>query len=161
MENLFDGAISIRGIAIFAIIVALIYVWVFAVAMCDLRAGIRKAKQRGEYKSSKKMRRTIEKMTTYYNIMLAVSLVDALLVFALALMRVNIPRIPYMTFVGGILIGIIEIKSIYEKAEDKQKADIQDALAILSQILTKDDIKELLLKLAEAKAELAEEKVEG
>ena len=147
MENLFEGAITVRGIAIIAIIVGIIYVWVFLAAMLDLWAGIRKAKARGEYRSSKKLRRTVDKLTGYYNIMLAVTFVDALLLFGLALLRVNVPHIPYLTFLAAGVVGVIEIKSIFEKAEDKQKADVQDAMAILSQILTKEDIKELLYKI--------------
>lgn len=148
MENLFEGAITVKGIAIIAIIIAIIYIWVFMVSMFDLWAGIRKAKKRGEYRSSKKLRRTIDKLTRYYNIMLAVSFVDALLVFGIALLHIHIPRIPYLTFVGAVIIGVIEIKSIYEKAEDKVKADVADAIGILSQILTREELKELLFRVA-------------
>lgn len=151
MEQLFEGAITVRGIAIIAIIVGIIYVWVFLAAMLDLWAGIRKAKKRGEYRSSKKLRRTVDKLTGYYNIMLAVTFVDALLLFGLALLRVNVPHIPYLTFVGAAVVGVIEIKSIFEKAEDKQKADVADAVATLSQILSKDELKELIFRIADGR----------
>ena len=113
----------------FAILIVFIYVWVFLVSMLDLRAGIRKAKKQGVYRSSKKLRRTVEKLTFYYNVMLALSFADMLAVVAIALLGIPIPRIPYLSFIGAFGVGIIEIKSIIEKAEDKQKADVADALA--------------------------------
>lgn len=148
MNELFEGAITVRGIAIAAIVVGIIYIWVFLVVMLDLWAGIRKAKQRGEYRSSKKLRRTIEKLTGYYNIMLAVTFVDGLLMFGIALLRVNIPHIPYLTFVGAAIVGVIEIKSIFEKAEDKHKEDISDAVATLSRVLSREELKDLIVKAA-------------
>ena len=148
MEQFFNGAITAHGIAIFVIIVVIIYVWVLLSAMLDLWAGIRKAKKRGVYRSSKKLRRTVEKLSFYYNVMLALTFVDALLVFGLALLYVNVPRIPYLTFIGALGVGVIEFKSIMEKAEDKQKADVADAMSTLAGILTKEELKELLFKLA-------------
>ncbi len=148
MEQLFNGAITVRGIALFAILIVFIYVWVFLVSMLDLRAGIRKAKKQGVYRSSKKLRRTVEKLTFYYNVMLALSFADMLAVVAIALLGIPIPRIPYLSFIGAFGVGIIEIKSIIEKAEDKQKADVADALAALSQILSKDELKELIFRVA-------------
>lgn len=151
MEQFFNGAITAHGIAIFTIIVVLIYVWVLLSAMLDLWAGIRKAKKNGVYRSSKKLRRTVEKLSFYYNVMLALTFVDALLLFALALLSVNLPRIPYLTFIGAFGVGIIEFKSILEKAEDKQKADVADAVSTLAGVLTKDELKDLLFKLAGGK----------
>lgn len=148
MEQLFNGAITVRGIALFAILVVFIYIWILLVSMLDLRAGIRKAKKMGVYKSSKKLRRTVEKLTFYYNLMMALTFADILAVVVIALLGIPIPRIPYLSFVGAFGVGYIEIKSIFEKAEDKQKADVADALAALSQILSKDELKELIFRVA-------------
>ena len=49
-------------------IIACIYALVLFVVFLDLWAGIRKAKQRGEYRSSYGLRKTVDKISRYFNL---------------------------------------------------------------------------------------------
>ena len=46
-----------------------------------------------------------------------------------------LPLIPILTVLGAMFIGFIELKSVYEKSEDKEKAKIADAAAALGSAL--------------------------
>ena len=43
------------------------YLLVLCAVLADLASGLRKARQRGETRRSKALRRTVEKLATYYN----------------------------------------------------------------------------------------------
>ena len=47
----------------------------------------------------------------------------------------RLPLIPILTVLGAMFIGFIELKSVYEKSEDKEKAKIADAAAALGSAL--------------------------
>ena len=47
----------------------------------------------------------------------------------------NVPLLPAMTLLGSIGIAIIEVKSIYEKAEEKEQRNFDDAAHTLAQCL--------------------------
>ena len=55
---------------------------------------------------------------------------------------------PFITLIGAIGICMIEIKSIYEKAEDKVR--IENVWALAGKIITnKDDISEIVKSVVE------------
>lgn len=91
----------------------------------DLAAGIRKAKKRNESITSDKWKRTVDKVARYYNALLAIVFIDCLqisLIWYLDTYHGNsIPIFPVFTLLGAIGIGLIEVKSILERAEDKVK----------------------------------------
>lgn len=142
------GNLSIHNAAIFLIVVAIFYLFDFALVMFDLRAGVRKAKKAGIYKSSKKLRRTVEKLDQYYNLLLMFSLVDAIIVVAISLLQLRFPHFPFLTFVASLGVGYIEIKSVFEKAEDKEKANIQEAAEELAKLSRNRDLSEVLTSMA-------------
>lgn len=100
----------------------------------DFWSGVRKAKQRGIQITSDGWRRTLTKLARYYNVLLALVVVDALQMCGVWYLdnyyQHNIPIFPFLTLAGAIVVGIIEIKSIYEKAEDKEKRDMRTAVLI-------------------------------
>lgn len=95
----------------------------------DLISGIRKAKQRGELRSSEGYKRTVDKALKYYSLLILCFLVDVI-----ASMIVSVP---YFTLAAGIGIILIEIKSWYEKADEKDRNDIATIAALVK---SKDDI---------------------
>lgn len=113
-------------------IILICYAVDIAAIIIDLRAGIKKAKQRGEYRSSTGYRRTIEKATKYFNFLIFGLLFDTLQITVCYLLHnqigSNLPTIPFVTLVFSIGVLIIEIKSVYEKADKKDRKDIQDAV---------------------------------
>lgn len=120
-------------------IFAVIYALIFIMVVLDLWSGMRKAKKRGEFRSSYGLRRTTDKLARYYNVLLALSVADCLqMVFLYYLNQENgshLPLLPFMTTLGALLICIIEIKSMYESADKKVRAEYQEAAKILTELL--------------------------
>ena len=98
---------------------------VLLIVIADFWSGITKAKKNGVVRSSYGFRRTVDKLGRYYNIMFALLILDAMQITAIWYLETyyqyKIPLFPFMTLLGAIGLSIIEIKSIYEKAEDKQR----------------------------------------
>ena len=129
-----------------------LYILVFFMIGADFWSGIRKAKNNGIVRSSYGFRRTVEKIKEYYNAMIALTIIDAMQVTALWYLetyyKYEIPMFPFVTLVGAIGLCIIEIKSIYEKAEDKQR--FHEAGALITSIAkNRTDIEEISKSVAE------------
>lgn len=110
-----------------------IYMMVLLAILADLWAGVRKAKKNGIARSSYGFRKTVDKIARYYNVMLALTVIDAMQMASVWYFETYyeciFPMFPFVTLMGAIGIGLIEIKSIYEKAEDKVRIDNVAALA--------------------------------
>lgn len=110
-----------------------IYLLVLFAILADLWSGVRKAKKNGIARSSYGFKRTIDKIARYYNVLLALTVVDAMQMASIWYLETyyqyHCPMFPFITLLGSIGIGLIEIKSIYEKAEDKVRIDNVAALA--------------------------------
>lgn len=104
-----------------------IYILVLLMIFADLWSGVRKAKRIGEARTSYGYRRTISKMAQYYNILIACTIVDSmygLLSWYLEIYyQTSLWLFPFITFFMAIVLCLIEIKSIREKAEDKVRLD--------------------------------------
>ena len=111
------------------------YVMVLLAVIADLVSGLRKARMRGEARRSKALRRTVDKLCRYYNALFALSVIDAMQMAAVAYLGVTgaakLPMLPAFTLFGAICIAIIEVKSIYEKASEKQQAEADEAVRTL------------------------------
>lgn len=111
-------------------LILLCYVIILGFIFCDLRAGIRKAKKRGEYRTSDGFKRTIEKISKYFNMTFALSLIDvvqiALIFFLYQFYKVDIFMVPWFTFIATGYVGYVEIKSIWEPADIKERKQQQD-----------------------------------
>lgn len=145
--------ITIQSIGEFGIELSVFYGLVIAFIMLDLNAGIRKAKEAGVYRSSRKLRDTVNKMNKYFNAVFMFTILDMTINFSIACLGMSYPSFPYFTLLATIGVGVIEIKSVYEKTEDKDKANVQEAARVLSQLIQARDprsIAEMLNKLGEA-----------
>lgn len=124
-----------------------IYVLVLLAILADLWSGVRKAKKNGIARTSYGFKRTVDKIARYYNVMLALTVVDAMQMASFWYLERyndwNFPVFPFVTLIGAIGICLIEIKSIYEKAEDKIKIDGVGDLAGKI-IANKNDVSEIV-----------------
>lgn len=115
-----------------------IYIEVFLMILADLWSGCRKAKQRGELRTSTGYKRTIDKIAKYYNALIALTIIDAMQIvgiwYLMAYYEWNIPIFPYVTLFGALGISLVEIKSIYEKADDKTKKHTTDVAQLAAAI---------------------------
>lgn len=109
-------------IEVFVMITPLIFITL------DYWSGVRKAKKRGEKITSDGWKRTVDKIARYYNMLLALCVVDCMQIASLWYMDCyngcSFPLFPFITVAGALFIAAIEVKSIVEKADDKTKRDV-------------------------------------
>lgn len=131
----------------------IIYTLVLAMIFLDLWSGVRKARQRKECRSSYGYKKTVEKIARYYNALFVITVIDAVQMLGVWQLGQQtgrtLPVIPVLTLAGAIFVGFIELKSIYEKSEDKEKAKIADAAALLGKALKDHDTREIISAVAE------------
>lgn len=135
------------------IMLTCIYLLVIIVVMLDLWSGLRKARQRGEASSSSGLRKTVEKLGRYFNMMLVLTVIDAMQILAFSYLnpQINfrIPLLPILTFFGGVFVGIIEFKSIYERAADKEKSKFREAASMLAKLMAEAGSGDFLNRIVE------------
>ncbi len=129
----------------FLTVLALLYACVFLSVIIDLFFGVRRAKHLKIIRTSFGYRRTITKLTSYFGLMIMLSIADivASVVFDM----------PYFTVIGAIGIVLVEVKSVFEKLrqENKSVEDIQKVLLNLFE--NKEDIQALISFLNSKKQE--------
>lgn len=100
----------------------------------DFWSGTRKAKQRREPITSEGWKRTVAKINKYYNFILAMLVIDALQVLFFWTLDVlydySIPLVPVFTTLSVLVVCSIEVKSIFEKADAKDRKDISDIASL-------------------------------
>ncbi len=104
----------------------------------DFWAGTRKAKQRKEPIMSDKFKRTVDKIARYYNALLALVVVDCMQMAGVwyldSYYGYHIPIFPFITLIGAFGVAAIEVKSIYEKAEEKERREMKQVAALATEI---------------------------
>ncbi len=151
MENtIFTAEITERLLWILAIVVAE-YFLVLAAAAADLASGLRKARRRGETTRSRALRRTVDKLARYYNVLIVLTVVDAMQITAAVFLRTvesyDVPTIPIFTLIGSLGMAFIEVKSIFEKGDDKEKQQLAELVSLLETIADNDRLKRIIEKL--------------
>jgi len=118
------------------VLVALYIVAILAIFL-DLWSGIRKAKKRGEFISSFGLRRTVNKAVKYFNLMFCFTLMD------IVLLLIDGINLPFATMVASVLVCIVEIKSIWEKFDQKEK--VREAAKTIGTIIkNRDDLLKII-----------------
>ncbi|MBR4755760.1 MAG: phage holin family protein [Bacteroidales bacterium] len=144
-DILFSEAHTMLMIGLFVMLAVLMAMIV------DLGAGLYKAKQRGELRTSEALRRTLSKFISYHGGLIIAVMVDLLIhflhIFDLLGLTV-LSSVPVVTILVGIFLLIVEFMSVREKADAKTKKNQAEAIRLLSQLLSKEDVKELLQMLA-------------
>lgn len=151
MENtIFTAEMTERLLWILAIVVAE-YFLVLAAAAADLASGLRKARRRGETTRSRALRRTVDKLARYYNVLIVLTVVDAMQITAAVFLRTvesyDVPTIPIFTLIGSLGMAFIEVKSIFEKGDDKEKQQLAELVSLLEVIADNDRLKRIIEKL--------------
>lgn len=127
-----------------------LYILVFLLILADLWSGVRKARAKGVMRTSYGYRRTISKIAQYYNVLIALTIIDGMQMsavwYAEQYYNYTLFFFPIFTFVITIIISVTEVKSIYEKAEDKVRLD-KAGVALAKIIAHRDDLQKSLDEL--------------
>ena len=147
MDNRILTLIIVGGIML------LMYIAILALILADLWAGVRKAKKRGEYRTSDGYKRTIDKIARYYNMTFAMSLIDvvqvAIIFFLYYFYEVDIWMIPWFTAFATGYVAWVEVHSIWEPADIKEKKQQDDFKRLLKQALEEGGFRERVIKMIE------------
>lgn len=140
-----------------AAIMLVFYALAFAMILADLLAGVRKAKRAGRYVSSSGLRRTVDKVCRYFNMMLIFSIVDVVLIVSVghynAVAGAALPAFPAFTLAATLMVAIMEGRSIYESLDRKTRAAAEDAAGAVAYLVRHIDEVDKIVSLAERVAE--------
>lgn len=119
----------------------------------DYWAGIRKARKRGDPICSDKMKRTIDKVSRYYNGIFALMVLDAMQVSGFCFLHVyngwDAYTFPVFTFGACAFVAVVEIKSIYEPADAKESKEMKEVAELAKAIAAhKSDPEEIAEAIA-------------
>lgn len=152
MEQTMTDMLTTR-MGLIAALVAIDYVCVLLAVLADLRSGILKARRQGVKRTSRGLRRSVEKAGRYYVMLFAMTLfamtlIDAMvcgaLLFVAAADGPSLPPLPVFSTLGAVGLAMIELKSIYENAQDK--SDYDRIIGQLRKLLDDPAIKGRLLE---------------
>ena len=139
--------LSEQLIALLFFVVLLLFTPLIFIAL-DYWSGIRKAKKRGDPIRSDKMKRTVDKISRYYNAILAMMVVDVIQVTGFIFLYLfngwTAYTFPLFTLGAVLFVAAIEIKSIYEPADVKEEREMKDAAKLAKVIAEhKNDPREI------------------
>ncbi|MDE6394292.1 MAG: phage holin family protein [Duncaniella sp.] len=121
------------------IIVSVQYSGVLLAVLADLVSGIRRARREHRECTSRGLRRTVAKLSSYYLALFCLTVVDVMAVTAIlaldAMGRSTIPAFPYLTTLGSVSLALIEAKSIVENSP--HRTDLFNALRLLAGLVRK------------------------
>lgn len=151
MQELFE--LREQLIMLLAIIMLMLITPLLFIAL-DYWAGIRKAKKRGDPIRSDKMKRTMDKVSRYYNGIFAMMVLDIIQISMFLFLHIyngwGAWTVPVFTLVAVGFVAAIETKSIYEPADVKEKRERRDVIELAKAIAShKNDPKEIAEAIAE------------
>ena len=119
----------------------------------DYWAGIRKARKRGDPIRSDKMKRTIDKVSRYYNGIFALMVLDMIQITAFVFLHIynewSAYTFPLFTLIGVLFVAAVEIKSIYEPADVKESRELKEVTELAKAIAAhKSDPEEIAEAIA-------------
>ena len=130
----------IGTLIVIGFVILLFYIVALGLIFADLWSGIRKAKQRGEYRTSEGFKMTVEKATKYFLPLLCLSCIDIIT-------SVVLPA-PFFTILMGGFNIFCEWKSVLESTHDKQ--ELRDKAHTFNVIVkNKDDIAAIVMQCME------------
>jgi lysylphosphatidylglycerol synthetase-like protein (DUF2156 family) len=114
-------------------------------AMCmDAAFGWRKAKLRGEARTSYLFSRSITKFALYEGVLFISAGIDTLIHFVWAqFSTTSVHCVPLASILVAITLCIVEIWSMREKAEDKTRRNLNHAIKVVADVLQKEGSIEL------------------
>ena len=119
------------------------------------QAASAKSRKRGEATRSRSLRRTVDKLARYYNVLVVLTVVDAMQIAGAWFMRAvegyAVPTVPLFTLLGSLGMAGIEVKSIFEKGSDKERTDVGALLDLLESAADNEKLTKIINNLKNLK----------
>lgn len=116
----------------------------------DFVSGYYKAKLRGESRNSYGLRRTISKFILYAGSLCIASGIDSICYVCRFWDFIHLSpltRVPVVSSIIAVFILVTEVRSIWEKADAKQRRQAGKAAALISSVLNKEMLKDALTEV--------------
>lgn len=133
-----------NGLGVMTMLVVIVMVAVIVAMGVDCVSGWRKAKIRGDERTSYAFSRSLTKFLIYEGMVIIGGCMDFMIHFVWAQFMDGTYYVPCMTVAIGIVLCIVEIWSVKEKAEDKQRKQIENATLILGKIFGNEAVKKFI-----------------
>lgn len=137
--RMFDGITELLIIAVFEVFVVL-----FAMGW-DFASGYYKARLRGEDRNSYGLRRTVSKFILYAGSMGIACGIDSICFVCKFWVFIHLPPltlIPVVSSIIAVFILVTEVRSIWEKADAKQRRQAGKTAELLGKVINKDTLVE-------------------
>lgn len=126
----------------YLIVVVTMIVVIGAMAM-DAAFGWRKAKLRGEARTSYLFSRSITKFALYEGVLFISAGIDTLIHFVWAQFSNSVYCVPIASSLVAITLCIVEIWSMREKAEEKTRNNFNHAIKVVADVLQREQSVEI------------------
>lgn len=118
----------------------------------DLGAGLYKAKQRGELRTSEALRRTLSKFISYEGGLMIATIADLFIHLSKFYRLIGMSAlvgVPIVSILVGLFLLVVEFMSVREKADAKTKKQQEQAAELLMKLVSKEDLVEFFKWIAE------------
>jgi hypothetical protein len=130
----------INGLPIMYLIVVVAMIVVIGAMCMDAAFGWRKAKLRGEARTSYLFSRSITKFALYEGVLFISAGIDTLIHFVWAQFSQNSAYcVPIASSLVAITLCIVEIWSMREKAEEKTRNNINHAIKVVADAISREE----------------------
>lgn len=133
----------LHGLPLLATILLVAMLAVLVAMGSDLCFGWRKAKMRGEARTSYAFSRSFSKFLLYMGMMIVSGCIDMLIHFVMYMFKVYY-YVPVVAIGIAIVLCVTEIWSMKEKADEKTRNSIKNAIDLVQKTLTHDQIVSVL-----------------
>lgn len=128
------------GLPIMYLIDVIAMVVVIVAMFMDGLFGWHKAKERGEARTSYLFSRSITKFALYEGVMLISLGIDTLVHFVWAMFASSSYCVPLAGCLVAIVLCIVEIWSMHEKADEKTRNNLAQAAKIVAEAMAKEEV---------------------
>lgn len=135
------------GLGVMSMLVVIVMIAVLIAMAIDCVSGWRKAKLRGDEHTSYAFSRSLTKFLIYEGMCIIGGCMDVMVHFAWWQFMESVYAVPMMTILIGFVLCIVEAWSVKEKADKKQRKQIETAVAILTKALGKEAVSEFIAEV--------------
>lgn len=146
-QEIFHGMGLMYSLSVICMVIVIV-----AMAV-DLVSGWRKAKQRGEERTSYLFSRSLTKFLIYEGILLISCCIDTLVHFAWLQFSESSYVTPLATILMAVVLCVVEGWSVREKAEEKTRHRIDKAMSLIIDAIGKDKTAELISEMLKKREE--------
>lgn len=148
----------LNGLPVMVLIVIVAMLVVIGAMCMDAMYGWRKAKERNEARTSYLFSRSINKFALYEGVLFICAGIDTLVHFVWAQFITSMVYcVPVVSCSAGVVLCIVEIWSMHEKAEEKTRRNLSNAMQVVAEAVQKEQVVEIAKHIIDKATEQEQE----